>query len=196
MRFNGDVFVRRGPQTTKATVEDERRLAERNRAGQLPFMLREAWEATSDDLDDVLVARYVERVVGQETRALNHRPLAHQLRALKLVGSTGRPTHLGLLLAGCDPHAILETSYLQFIRHRGTDRTSPIDDQQRLDGPLLTLLERALEVLEAWNGHPIETSAARHVIHPIYPARALREALVNAVVHRDYELPSPIYVRW
>lgn len=196
VRFNGDVFVRRGSLVVRATPEDERKLAERNRAAELPFVLRSPWGVQYDDLDPVLANEYIERIIGPETRAVNHRPLPLQLKTLRLLSADGLPTHLGVLLVGRDPAAFLPTAYIQLIRFAGITVTSEILDQLRANGPLLTLLPRVLELLDAWNPESMDTSGIRHVIHPRYPKRALREALVNAVVHRDYQLSSPIYVRW
>lgn len=51
VRFNGRVWVRVGPRRATATAEEERRLAEKRRAKDLPFDLRPLVSATLDDLD-------------------------------------------------------------------------------------------------------------------------------------------------
>src|SRR5581483_4382882 len=51
VRYRGRVYVKVGPTVQPATAEEERRLAERRRAADLPFDQRPAPSVTLDDLD-------------------------------------------------------------------------------------------------------------------------------------------------
>lgn len=51
LRFDGVVYVRSGPKTERANANDERLLAERRRANDLPYEMRPRYFTTTDDLD-------------------------------------------------------------------------------------------------------------------------------------------------
>ncbi len=57
VRFNGQVWIRVGPRRAIGTADEERRLAERRRSGDLPFDARVASGSSPSDLDlDLLPA--------------------------------------------------------------------------------------------------------------------------------------------
>jgi ATP-dependent DNA helicase RecG len=131
-----------------ATVEEERRLAERAVAGALTFDRRPCLEASlADLLDDVFRSDYLPRLVDAATLAENRRPLEEQLASARLFDLARRvPTHAGLLLLGRDPLQYLPGAYLQFVRFEGTELSDPIQDEKALTGNLLTQL-RQLDTL-------------------------------------------------
>jgi hypothetical protein len=51
VRFNGQVWIRVGPRRAIATLDEERRLAERRRSADLPFDARAAPGSRLDDLN-------------------------------------------------------------------------------------------------------------------------------------------------
>ena len=57
VRYKGRVWIRVGPRRATATAEEERRLAEKRRARDLPFDLQPLASATMDDLDVELFRR-------------------------------------------------------------------------------------------------------------------------------------------
>ena len=79
---------------------------------------------------------------------------------------------------------------LRVARFRGTDRTDDFLDNRQFRGNVFTLLMRAerflIENLPV-AGHIVPDSFAR-VDEPLYPPEALREALANAICHRDYTI--------
>src|SRR5690606_1140661 len=120
---------------------EERRLAERRRAGDQPFDLRPVPEATLDDLDLQRFRReYLPAAVAPDILEQNQRTIDDQLMALRFVTRDGVPTVLGLLVVGREPRRYLPGAYLQFLRIEGTDLTAPIIDQKELDGALPDIL--------------------------------------------------------
>jgi ATP-dependent DNA helicase RecG len=78
---------------------------------------------------------------------------------------------------------------LRLARFRGTTKTEFID-QSQIHGHALSLLRQALEFLRRHLpvAGRIEPGLFERVDEPLFPLLALREALVNAVCHRDYSL--------
>jgi predicted HTH transcriptional regulator len=96
VRFNGQVWIRVGPRRAIATADEERRLSERRRAGDLPFDSREAVGTTVDDLDLALFEReYLPSVLTPEVLEANDRTIGQRLASLHLTSVDGVPTNAG-----------------------------------------------------------------------------------------------------
>ena len=72
---------------------------------------------------------------------------------------------------------------------RGCDKTGVVLDSEKLKGPLTTVLRRTLNFIErntkvGWK----KTAAGGREEIRSYPKVAVREALVNAIAHRDYSI--------
>ncbi len=78
---------------------------------------------------------------------------------------------------------------LRVARFRGTDRTEFLDNRQ-FHGNVFTLLQRAERFLR--DSLPVAGRVMpglfERVDDPLYPLLALREALANALCHRDYSI--------
>lgn len=193
----GTIWVRHGPSVHRATREEERLLAERRRAHDLPFEATPCVGATLEDLDLLSFDTLRKRAVSSETLRENDRSLEHQLMALRLLTAEDVPTVAGVLLVGQAPTERLPNAYVQFVRFSGADMTSAVADQKRFAANLVRMPSQAVALMDVWNQAPLEVAGARHDVTPAYPLRALRELLMNALVHRTYERTStPTSVRW
>jgi ATP-dependent DNA helicase RecG len=199
VRLRGRPWIRVGPRRATATPEEERRLAERRRLGDLPFDLQPVPAAQLDDLDlDLFERTYLPAAVAPEVLTENRRTRAEQLQALRMLDRSGSPTVAGLLTIGKDPRRFVPGAYIQFLRVDGRALTDPVRDQKEVDGPLAELLRRLDEILESNNsvGAAI-TSSATEVRRPEYPIPALQQIIRNAVMHRSYEATNaPVRVHW
>ena len=86
VRFNGRVWIRVGPRRATATADEERRLTEKRRAGDVSFDQQAIRGATLDDLDIYLFQRdYLPAAVSPEILAENQRSLEQQLSSLRTI---------------------------------------------------------------------------------------------------------------
>ena len=199
VRFRGRTWIRVGPRRALATPEEERRLAERRRVGDLPFELRAQPEARIEDLDLELFREvYLPSVVAADVLVQNSRSLQDQLRSLRFIDLQGTPTHLGLLVLGTAPERFLGGAYLQFLRLDGDDLASPIRTEKRLSGPLVRLLRQLDELLRLQIQTEIDlVSEPTEKRHFDYPLAALEQLARNAILHRNYEgTNAPIKIHW
>ncbi|QSB16727.1 putative DNA binding domain-containing protein [Natronosporangium hydrolyticum] len=199
VRFNGQVWIRVGPRRAVATADEERRLAERRRAADLPFDSRPADGATLGDLDLALFEReYLPSVLTSEVLAANGRTTEQRLASLRLATVDGVPTNAGLLILGTDPARFISGAQVQFVRVEGTSLSDPIVDERRLTSALPDLLRELDELLRL----NIRTSvrigeALRDVRRSDYPLAALQQLTRNAILHRNYEgTASPVRLTW
>lgn len=144
--------------------------------------------ARIEDLDDALLAAFAARVAPAT-------PPRDALGRLRLVeGRNGHavPTLAALLLFGSDPARWHDRCGIDFVRWEGTERKSGaelnIAKRFRVEAPLTILLEKAFEAIKPF----IRERQRLHDLFFIekleYPTFAWQEAIVNAVVHRDYSI--------
>lgn len=85
-----------------------------------------------------------------------------------------------------NPQRFFPEAYVTAIRYGGLDRTSIID-RKDMRG---TLISQVNETLNFFKRHTREalvvTGEPRHLAIEEYPAAAIREAVINALMHRDY----------
>lgn len=199
VRFKGQVWIRVGPRRAIATADEERRLAERKRAADLPFDSRPNNGADPDDLDlDLFEREYLPSILSPEVLAANGRTTEQRLVALRLTNVDGTPTNAGVLILGNEPTRHLPGAYVQFLRVEGLELTDPILDEKKLTSALPDLLREVDELLKI----NIRTSVhigqgLRDKRRPDYPLAALQQLVRNAVLHRNYEgTSSPVRLTW
>jgi len=201
IRYEGRTWIRAGPRRAVATVEEERRLAEKRRSRDIPFDLHPVSFATLRDLDDALFYRtYLPAAIPGDIIEQNGRSYEQQLASMRFI--TPEPDHtptvLGLLVVGKDPREFVPGAYIQFLRIDGTELTDPIKDQKEIDGPLPDLLRRLDEILELNISIATDiTSQPIEIRFPDYPIGALQQLARNAILHRTYESTNaPTRITW
>ena len=103
------------------------------------------------------------------------------------------PTTSGILLFGRNPQAYFPHSGLVFVKFLGTEPRGEgglpgYGRREEIGGPLARIIERAWQVtLEEMTKGAVVKGLEREE-KTEYPPFAVREALVNAVCHRDYRV--------
>lgn len=194
VRYKGRIYVRVGPRKAIANEQEERVLSERRVARARSFDARPCAEAAIDDVALGQFDAYRREAIDPETIAANHRPIEQQLASLRLYDpECGRPTHAGILLFGKNPRFFLPGAYVQYLKLPGRDLTDLPEDQAEISGDLhsvLRELEGRLKLLIQTSMRA--TSALGEKLLPDYPEWALRELLMNAAMHRNYDSNTPI----
>ena len=106
-----------------------------------------------------------------------------QRRSLGLVGEDGLFTNLALLLSDQCPFT------LKLAVFEGTGKTV-FRERREIGGSVLAQVREAFDYLDKWNRTRAEVRGLDRVDRRDYPPEAVREVLLNAVVHRDYALPG------
>jgi len=94
----------------------------------------------------------------------------------------------GLLLFGKQPQAFLSHAYISAVRWEGVDAGETIIDRQDITGRLSQQIEHAEAFVLRNTRLSTKIERVRQEDRREYPRAAIREAVVNAVVHRDYSL--------
>jgi ATP-dependent DNA helicase RecG len=201
VRLRGRTWIRVGPRRAVATPEEEKRLAEKRRARDLPFDISAVTSASLRDLDVDLFGRvYLPSALPPDILEQNQRNVDDQLASLRFITADGSniPTVLGLLVVGTTPGDYIHGAYIQFLRLDGTELSDPIKDQKRIEGPLSEMIHSLDGILNA------HISVATDIVSgpveqkkPDYPTAALQQLTRNAILHRTYEGTSaPSHIYW
>lgn len=102
-----------------------------------------------------------------------------QMKTLHLIGEDDTYTNLAFLLSEQCTHMI------KLAVFEGSKK-SVFKDRWELSGSLLSQLEEAFDYIDRYNRTRAEFSGLDRVDMRDYPPEAIREALLNAIVHRDY----------
>lgn len=142
---------------------------------------------TEADLDLSALERYLERT-GQTALDPDRSRLLTNWRLL----AQGHPTLAGVVFFGAEPQRHLPYVQINAARFPGDDDSVEPADRKDLTGRLLDIIEQAERFLDLHLRRPHEIEGFRPEARPELPKEALREAIVNAVAHRDYVVRAPI----
>ncbi len=115
--------------------------------------------------------------------------LPRDLISMGLVDTNGEVTNAGLLL--CD-QGYLKHSKIVCTRwkglYKGSVEEDALDDKEYCHESLISLLNDAESFIRNNSKNPWTIRGMRREEHTDYPYRAVREVLVNAMIHRDYQI--------
>ena len=115
--------------------------------------------------------------------------------SFELAAENGKLTNAGVLLADESP---LKHSRLFCTRWYGLDKVSGVMealDDKEYSGSLVSLLQNGMEFVKNNSKKRWKKTGTGRVEMPEYPEQAVHEALVNALIHRDYmEVGSEVHM--
>ncbi len=110
-----------------------------------------------------------------------------QKKSLGLIGKDGTYTVLALLLSDQNPYSIKLAVF-------DGESKNDFRDRREINSSVLKQVEDAYEFIDKSNRVRSEFSGLERTDRFDYPKEALREALLNCVVHRDYAFSGPILI--
>lgn len=189
LRHRERVWVRRGRSSVAPSASELQELY--NTFGYILTEERAIHAATLSHLDIGAFRSYL-TLQGLDTESTPQPDNADDLRNRGVavdVDGTPHPTLYGVLAFGREPQDFSQTDnfWIQCVAYGGNDRASSVLQVSDAKGRLNDQVSRSLGWfaslgrLESYHGLLRED-------HLLLPQAALREALVNAVVHRDYAI--------
>lgn len=147
--------------------------------------------ATMDDLDPDLLEALLARV--RDRRGPGFRSADDQtvLERLGVLSESGAVTLAGLLALGRYPQQFYPQLDITFAFYGRLDREPTADgtrflDSASIDGPMPVMLDEALQRIKRNMRYRAVIQSGGRADIPDYPDAALREAVANALMHRDY----------
>jgi len=167
------------------------RLLER-RGLMIPFEERPVFRAALDDVERARFDLYYRHRYGSELSESTvsvERLLKNLKLAIEDEGGNLRPTALGLLLFSSSPERFVTGAYVDIAAYAGSIPDAAIQrDAKVVRGTVPEQIERTLDYLKTSPLVPIPATkdGRGRLDQPAYSLRALQEAVLNALVHRDY----------
>lgn len=198
VRFDGRCWIRVGPRKDKATLEEERILTERRASFAKTYDLVPALGANLSDISvDLFKISYLPNAVDRETLAENGRTVEEQLASLRFYDQREQcPTNAGILTLGLNPEFFLPGAYIQYVKFSGEEMISDVEFETKFSGPLI----KELQIIDFFirgnivKERPVKGNSFKEETLRNYPYWALRELIMNAIMHRSYESNAPIYI--
>lgn len=193
---NGIPYARVGSSSLKMSKDDHERSIVEKYIDRTRFDNQVCKGASLKDIDRNLLKEFI--LKGKSERGLDLSEKAsvrEALMRLKLL-KDGKPTNAAILLFSA-PHDFYPQCELKCVRFKGLDVTEDMLDLKPITGSVIHQLRDAEKfifdhiALSAW----IESGKLERQEKWEYPPKAIREALANAIAHRDYWSTAKIQVR-
>lgn len=192
-------YIRVGSQSREPTLQELSRLFQQR--GTFRADLRPISGATIEDLDRRRIKDYFRRVRQQEVPA-DDNDSGWQFLLINTEIMTEEGASLsGMLLFGNIPNRFLPQAGIDAVAFPGTEKDYVAKERTALRGPMTPLLGQDGSILEVGlveqavdfvrRNTPVTAvleDGARRVEKRTYPDKVIREAIVNALIHRDYLL--------
>ena len=199
VRYRGRAWIRRGPRKAIANEQEERVLTEKRMHHARSFDLRPCRGCGHDDLVlDLFQLTYRNAAIAPELIAENDRDMLLQMASLGFWCTAEKcATNAGAILFAEEPLNWFPGAAIQYVRYEGDALDSEPLDERRFEGDLIAMLREIDSFLKTlFPSRPEAVSALREKNRTPYPMPAVRELLMNAVMHRDYESNAPIRLYW
>ena len=194
--------IRAGTTTRDATREEEQRLYQQS--GGLRYGLKPVTGSELGDLDHRRLQDYFVRILGAanlpDPESDEWRQLLCNLELATDVAGRTVATVDGMLLFGSNAGRFLPQSGIRAICYAGSEPDYAARADEEIKGPLVPLgsasspivetgvVDRAVDFLRRNTGVSSRLEGARRVDRRDYPDDAVREIVVNSLVHRDYSI--------
>ena len=192
-------FVRVGRSTIEARNGLLRDLLVRKGAME-PWDRRPCNAATVKDLDLLVLRDALQRMgvftadQGVEPFLLDGvqlSPFVPSLCVAEPLTGVLRPRNYAVLLFGREPQRFIPGAFSIYSSYPGKDRSDPVARRFEIAGSLLDQARRLQELLNDETVTLFDKTNLKKPNAEKYPRRALQEAMVNALAHRDYSMPDP-----
>ncbi len=187
---DGRVLIRSGKVNRPLGGQEILRLASAKNTGD--FETEAVTGATIDDFNHKLIDEYLDKR-AERTKRPDSGEVNRLLMEIGAITAEGAPTVCGLLLFSEYPQRWLPQSSVVFARFvgttpRGEQGLAGYSRREEITGPLPRLIEATWNLVWSEMAISAVVKGLEREETFEYPQFAVREALVNAICHRDYRL--------
>lgn len=185
----GGVFwIRRGTYTVPLRVSEIMELV--HDRGLVSWEAQVAHRATMEDIDIEQLRTYLNQRSLQSQQSGRFDDVERVLLGMGCATTTSNgeivPTNAGILFFGRDPQQFILQSEVVCVLFRDELGVGGYIDRKIVRGTIQDLIDGAEAFLNKYMAVGAKIVGWKRIDLPEYPFEALREAVVNAVIHRDY----------
>lgn len=196
VRYKGKTWIRIGSRKAIASEMEERILIERRSTNVSMFDMRPCIDSSLKNLDlDLFLDIYLPKAIDKDVLKDDNRNVKEKLAALRFYNILyDKPTNAGILLFGKNPEYFIPGAYVQYVEFDGNTISDKILNEKKFSGALVTNLKKIEGFIDnaIITQRPVPFSTLQEITKKNYPNWAIRELMMNAVMHRDYESNAPI----
>lgn len=175
-----------------APTSDENLVAEQTIEATSTFESQSLTRMRWQDLDQNVARRLVSAAEQRKPEVIADADLLAGAALRGLVwcdSSSGQhfATAAGIVLLAKDPSAVFPQCRILADAYRSTEPDGDPRDHEDIRAPMPLAVERAIAFVDRNTRHPMRIVGLNRIRMDEYPMEALREGLVNAVAHRQYE---------
>lgn len=188
----GKFYIRSSNRCREATREEILRLFQSSASlyyDEIPIT-----NANLEDIDLELFRSFLKDYMDQSVSDTNEQEILSYLKNLFLADKDLIPTVTGVLFFGKRPQSFLKEARIVCAYIEGNDiATAPLDKKD-MNGTIIQILEDTERFLKIYIKEKHKIRDFEPEVKYEIPMEALREAVVNAIAHRDYTISSPIRI--
>jgi predicted HTH transcriptional regulator len=179
-------FVRFG--STNRLADAQTILSLKNLARNVCYDETPDLQGSSSDLDWDVIQKVFQQEAGKKLSPSN----AQNVGIMVQQGTKEVPTYGGIILFGKNRLKMFPEAIIRCACFLGLDRET-LHDRADIDIYLPLALEEAMRFIQRNTRLSSKITSLRRIDIPQYPLLAVREAIVNAIVHADYSLQG-VYI--
>jgi ATP-dependent DNA helicase RecG len=175
-----------------APTTDENEIAEHTIEATSAFESQPLARIHWHDLDHGVLRRLIAAAKGQPSAALSDADLLADATLRGLVwldpdSGEHYATAAGIVLLAKDPSAVFPQCRILADAYRSSEPDGDPRDHEDIRGPMPIAIDLAITFIDRNTRHPMRVVGLNRLRLDEYPVEALREALINAAAHRQYE---------
>jgi ATP-dependent DNA helicase RecG len=187
---DGRVLIRSGASNRPLGGQEILRLASAKSTGD--FEAEMVAGTSRDDFNSDMIDEYLEKRAERNKRPFSGK-VDDLLQEIGAITDDGKPTVTGILLFTEYPQQWLPQSSVVFAKFvgttpRGESGLAGYTRREELTGPLPRLIEQSWNLIWSEMAVSAVVKGLEREERTEYPQFAVREAIVNAICHRDYRL--------
>lgn len=143
--------------------------------------------ATLKDIDEKAIQYFIEKALEKKRISpdATQESTKHLLESLHLMNEKGKLKSAALLLFGKDPLKYFTHAYFKIGRFGQSDHDLKFQDI--IEGNIFEMVDRVIQILQSkYLISPIHYEGIQRKEELEYPEAALREAILNSIVHKNY----------
>lgn len=146
--------------------------------------------ANISDIDESKLREYVSDVnKSKRSKTIEFNGTSNILRNFDLLRDTREVKNAAILFFGKNIQEVFPGVKINFLTYGGdTINASTLKFRKLLEGSILSQIEDAFELIRANTENKIIFQGLKRIEINQYPLTAIREAIINAVAHRDYSI--------
>ena len=179
-------YIRSGSVSREATRAEVRRMFQAS--AELHFEITPVSGTSEKNLDLFLVNSFLMDYRSISMDDLSRDEQLALLENLSLITPARQSTVLAIILFAKNPTGFLPGCHTQVVVYEKETRESKVRGHRMFTGPLISDLPLIISFLANYNPREFDDVKGQREEFRKYPEFAVREAVVNALCHRDYTL--------